>query len=67
MGDDNFSLPLSNLFVIPMKTKKNSILDAIHETASDLSILGFIDKRSMDHYDALCAPSIPDYPPEQVK
>lgn len=50
-----------------MKTKKNSILDAIHETASDLSRLGFIDKRSMDRYDALCVPLVPDYPPDQIK
>lgn len=41
-----------------MKPPK-SILDAIHETASDLFRLGFIDKLSNDNYDALCVPSSP--------
>lgn len=50
-----------------MKKQKNSILDTVHETASDLARLGFIDKRSMDRYDALCVPPVPEYPPEQIK
>lgn len=41
-----------------MKAPK-SILDATHETASDLFRLGFIDKLSKDNYDALCVPSSP--------
>jgi putative transcriptional regulator len=47
--------------------KQSSILDAVHETASDLYRLGFIDKRSMEHYDSLCIPPVPDYSPEQIK
>jgi Predicted transcriptional regulator len=40
---------------------KNHLLDAIHETAMDLHALGFIDKRKMQKYDALCMQSVPDY------
>ena len=39
---------------------KNSsrVLDAVHETASDLYKLGFIDKRAMANYNALCIPPV---------
>jgi len=38
-----------------MATKaKSQILDAVHETAMDLHRLGFIDKRKMQKYEALC-------------
>jgi putative transcriptional regulator len=47
--------------------KQSSILDAVHETASDLHRLGFINKRSMERYDALCVPPVPDYTPDQIK
>ena len=33
---------------------KSRILEAVHESASDLHRLGFIDKRKMQKYDALC-------------
>jgi putative transcriptional regulator len=33
---------------------KSRILEAVHETASDLQRLGFIDKRKMRQLDALC-------------
>ena len=33
---------------------KSRILAAVHETASDLHRLGFIDKRKMRKYDVLC-------------
>ena len=48
---------------------KNSsrVLDAVHETAKDLHKLGFIDKRAMDSYNALCIPPVPDYTSEQIK
>jgi hypothetical protein len=40
---------------MPTKTRaRSSILAAVHETASDLHRLGFIDKRKMDRFDALC-------------
>jgi putative transcriptional regulator len=47
--------------------KQSNILDAVHETATDLYRLGFIDKRSMENYDALCIPPVPDYSPDQIK
>lgn len=50
-----------------MKKQTSSILEAVHETASDLHRLGIIDKRSMDRYDVLCVPPVPDYSPEQIK
>ena len=39
----------------------NRILDAVHETASDLHAAGFIHKRWMREYDALCLPPVPEY------
>lgn len=50
-----------------MGKKNSTILDAVHETASDLHKLGFIDKRAMESYDALCVPPVPDYTSEQIK
>ncbi len=47
-----------------MSTKtrvKSRILDAVHETASDLHRLGFIDKRKMRKFDALCLDPVPKY------
>ena len=44
------------------KTKaKSRIFEAVHETASDLHRLGFIDKRKMNKFDALCLDPIPEY------
>lgn len=37
------------------------ILEAVHEGARDLHQLGFIDKRRMAEYDALCLPPVPKY------
>lgn len=42
-----------------MGRKNSRILDAVHETASDLHKLGFIDKQAMEGYDALCIPPVP--------
>jgi hypothetical protein len=37
------------------KSKETSrILDAVHETARDLHATGFVSKRRMKEYDALC-------------
>jgi putative transcriptional regulator len=47
--------------------KQSNILDAVHGTASDLHRLGFINKHSMERYDALCGPPVPDYSPDQIK
>lgn len=43
------------------------LLGAVHETADDLHRLGFIDKRRMQRYDALCLEPIREYDADQVK
>lgn len=43
------------------------ILEAVHETARDLHDAGFIDKRRMREYDALCLAPIPEYPSEKIR
>ena len=43
------------------------ILDAVHETAGDLHRLGFIDKRRMREYDALCLAPVQEYDAKKVK
>lgn len=51
-----------------MTTKtKSRILEAVHESASDLHRLGFIDKRKMQKYDALCLEPVQDYDATKVK
>lgn len=50
------------------KTKARSrILEAVHETASDLHRLGFIDKRKMGKYDALYLEPVRAYDAAKVK
>lgn len=46
---------------------KNPILEAVHETASDLHSLGFIDKRKMRKFDALCLDPVPAYDSEKIR
>lgn len=46
---------------------KSSILDAVHETAGDLHRAGFIDKRRMRHYEALCLAPVPEFSSEAIK
>lgn len=46
---------------------KSSIFEAVHETARDLNELGFIDKRALNRYDALCIEPVPAYSPEQIR
>jgi putative transcriptional regulator len=46
---------------------KSRLLEAIHETAKDLNELGFIDKRAMNRYDALCIEPVQPYSPEQIR
>ena len=51
-----------------MGTKaKSKILDAVHETASDLHKMGFIDKRKMRNFDLLCLKPIPEYSSEKIR
>lgn len=50
-----------------MNSEKNGILDAVHNTATDLHKLGFIDQRKMRKYDALCLKQIPEYDSEKIR
>lgn len=50
------------------KTHAHSpLLQAVHETATDLHRLGFIDQRKMRKYDALCLAPIPAYDSEKIR
>ena len=52
------------------KTKAKSrsrILEAVHETASDFRRLGFIDKRNMSKFDALCLEPVPEYDSQKIR
>lgn len=46
---------------------KSPIHEAVHETASDLHRLGFIDKRKMRKFDALCLAPIPEYDSKKIR
>ena len=46
---------------------KSPIFEAVHETASDLHRLGFIDKRKMRKFDVLCLAPIPDYDSKKIR
>ena len=47
---------------------KSRILEAVHETASDLRRLGFIDKRKMREFEALClATAVPEYNARKIR
>ena len=53
-----------------MKTKtqgKSRILEAVHGTAADLHSAGFISKRRMREYDALCLTPIPHYSRKKIR
>lgn len=49
------------------KKAKSGILESVHATATDLHQLGFIDKRKMRLYDALCLEKIPQYSKTQIQ
>lgn len=49
------------------KNAKSRILESVHETAADLHALGFIDKRKMQKYDALCLEPVPEYDGSRIK
>ena len=50
------------------KTKAtNRLLESVHETARDLQAAGFIDKRRMREYDALCLTPVPEYSSEKIR
>ena len=46
---------------------KSRILEAVHEGARDLHRLGFIDKRKLQKYDALCLTPVQGYDAAKVK
>lgn len=51
-----------------MTTKsKSRIAEAVHESANDLYRLGFINKRKMQQYDALCLAPVQDYDAKKIK
>ncbi|MDO8348532.1 MAG: helix-turn-helix domain-containing protein [Rugosibacter sp.] len=52
------------------KTKvktRSRLFEAVHETASDLHRLGFIDKRKMNKFDALCLSPVPEYDSQKIR
>lgn len=51
----------------PRVKARSRILEAVHETASDLHHLGFIDKRKMRKYDVLCLEPVRDYDAAKIK
>jgi putative transcriptional regulator len=42
-------------------------MEAVHDTASDLHHLGFIDKHKMGKYDALCITPVPEYDSVKIR
>ena len=46
---------------------KSRVLEAVYETATDLHRLGFIDKRKMGQYEALCMEPIAPYDSEKIR
>ncbi len=46
---------------------RSRILETVHEGASDLHHLGFIDKRKMRKYDVLCLEPVQDYDATKIK
>ena len=53
-----------------MRTKRKArsrIMAAVHEGASDLYNAGFIDKRRMAEFDALCLDPVPEFTSTRVK
>lgn len=53
--------------MIARKKSTSRILDAVHETGRGLHSAGFIDKRRMREYDALCLAPIPEYSSKRIR
>lgn len=47
--------------------KKSRLLEAAHDTAHDLQRLGFIDKRKMAKFDALCIAPVVDFDSAKIR
>ncbi len=52
---------LIEIFYVNKKKAKRQILEAMYETAADPHRIGFIDKRKMKQYEALCLAPISCY------
>ena len=46
---------------------RSPIMEAVHEGATDLHRLGFIDQRKMRKYDALCLTPVADFDAEKIR
>ena len=49
------------------RISKSPIFESVHETARALHAHGFIDKRQMKKYDALCLPPVPAFTKKKIK
>lgn len=58
---------MSKVVKTAKRKAQSPILEAVHETAAGFHRLGFIDKRKMQEFDALCLEPIPDYDSLQIK
>jgi len=50
-----------------LKTFKSDALAAIHETASDLSEAGLLDKRTLREFDQLCLTPVANLSADEIK
>ena len=46
---------------------ESRLLSTVHDTARDLHEAGFIDRRRMREYDALCLPPVKDYSSARIR
>jgi len=51
----------------PKRGAKSRILETVHEAARDLHAAGFIDKRRMRQYDALCLAPVRGYSSNRIR
>lgn len=46
---------------------RSPIMEAVHDAATDLHRLGFIDQRKMRKYDALCLEPVTEFDAEKIR
>jgi putative transcriptional regulator len=51
----------------PKRKAESRILETVHEAARDLHAAGFIDKRRMREYDALCLAPVRSYSSKRIR
>lgn len=51
----------------PKPVTRSRILNAVHDAALDLHAAGFIDKRRMREYEALCLEPLPEYSSGRIR